>query len=274
MSTRTRTLLLLGVGVGAVGLFGVGLGAGCKKQPPPPPPAPPPMKPVAAAPAAAPSPPLPAIPCPPAETFAPLKEKGRALRTDCVEFSPGRYWLAGALSYDEKTGKKPRLHLLSGGTGPRIIVFDVEPLPAADIEALIKQSKEIGVKVRKTREDRALVRMGITGRWGTPERPEQREAGILLQLAAHAPPKMLWMGPGDQTTTGNDGCISEQAIDFELLFRTRLERFTMVRARPVPGGKPAAPCGAGPSMQDSVSYQPRALAAGRPLVAEAAAPKK
>jgi hypothetical protein len=173
-----------------------------------------------------PSPPLPDIKCPPPETFAPVStQQGRALRalrTDCVVFSPGRYWLAAALSYDQKTGKAPRLHLLSGGTGSRIIVFDVEPLPTTEVEALIKQSKEVAVTVRKTREDRALVRMGIIGRSGTPDRPEQREAGILLQLAAHAPPKMLWLGPGDQTTTGNDGCITEQAIDFELLFRSRL----------------------------------------------------
>jgi hypothetical protein len=244
---------------------------GCKKKQQPPPP------PTQAAAPGAPATPLPDIKCPAPETFAPLgTEQGspsRAFRTDCVVFAPGRYWLASALSYEDKTGKAPRLHLMSGGTGDRIIVFDVEPLPSAEIEALVKQSKEVGVKIRKTHDDRALVRLGVTGRSGTSERPELREVGMLLQLAAHQPPRVLWVGPGDQVSTGADGCINEQVVDFELLFRTRLERFTVVRARPAPGAK-AANCPTGPSMQDSVSYQPVPLKKGRPLVAEAAPPKR
>ena len=60
---------------------------------------------------------------------------------------------------------------------------------------------------------------------------------MLLQLVAHQPPKILWTGPGDQITT-EGGCISEQLVEFEMLFRTRLERFNITRSRPVAGGKP------------------------------------
>jgi len=260
--SKSSTLLYFWAGV-----VTFGLAVGCKKKPPPPPPT------QAAAPGM-PATPLPDIKCPPGDRFAPLDtDKARMFLTDCVVFAPGRYWLASALSFEKKTGKAPRLHVLSGGTGDRIIVFDVDPLPTAEIEALIKQSKEVAVKIRKTREDRALVRLGVTGRTGTAERPESREVGMLLQLAAHQPPRVLWAGPGDQVSTGSDGCINEQVVDFELLFRTRLERFTMVRARPAPGAKPTAPCQTGPSMQESVNFQPIPLKKGRPLVAEATSPK-
>jgi hypothetical protein len=63
---------------------------------------------------------------------------------------------------------------------------------------------------------------------------------------------------------GADGCITEQVVDFELLFRTRLERFTSQRSRPAPGAKNPS-CTTGPSMQDSVPYQPVALKKGRLL---------
>jgi len=252
-----HTLLLIGIAT-------IMAAAACKKQSPPPPPATPPPAPAAAkAPAA---PPLPEITCPPESTFTPLGGKGRVLHTACTVFSPGRYWLATTLSYDQKPGKAgraPKMSFLSGSPGGRIIVFDVQPLPVAAIAALIKDNKQVGVQIRRTREDRSLVRLGITGSSANPAKPDLREIGMLLQLVAHQPPKILWTGPGDQITTEGD-CISEQRVEFEMLFRTRLERFNMTRTRPVEGGKPEA-CAAGPSMQETVAFQGVSLARGRTL---------
>ena len=252
--------------------------AGCRKQQSAPSAAPTASP---AAPTAAPSklpdqPPLPEIHCPPAETFAALGGKGRALHTDCVVFAPGRYWLATALSHDLKTGKNARLHFLSGSPASRVMVFDVQPLPAAEIESLVKESGKggkVGVRIRRTRDDKALVRLGITSQRGDDSKPELREIGLLLQLVAHAPPKLLWIGPGDQVSTGADGCITEQVVDFELLFRTRLERFVMTGSRPAPGAK-AASCGSGPSMQDTVAVKAVSLPRGRVLGEDAGPPTR
>jgi hypothetical protein len=262
----------------AAGAGGAGLSA-CKKQPPPPPP-PAAAPPAAAAPAA---PPLPDIQCPPAETFASLGGPGRVLRTACVVFSPGRYWLGTALSYADKpagkpakpgkpgkpgavgAGLDPRLYFLSGSPSSKVMLFDVQPLPVQAIEALIQDSKEVGVQIRRTRDDRSLVRLGITGSKGDATRPDVRELGLLLQLVAHKPPQILWVGAGDQTTTQGD-CITEQTVDFEMLFRTRLERFAGGKSRPVPGGKAEACAGGGgPSMQETVAFQAVPLARGRIL---------
>jgi hypothetical protein len=244
-----------------IGIATIVAAAACKKQSPPPPPATPPA--AAKAPAA---PPLPEITCPPESTFTSLGGKGRVLHTACTVFSPGRYWLATTLSYDQKPGKAgraPKLSFLSGSPGGRIIVFDVQPLPVAPIEALIKDNKQVGVQIRRTRDDRSLVRLGVTGSSGNPAKPDLREIGMLLQLVAHQPPKILWTGPGDQITTSGD-CISEERVEFEMLFRTRLERFNMTKSRPVVGGSPEA-CAAGPSMQETVAFQGVALARGRTL---------
>jgi hypothetical protein len=252
-----RALLLMGI-------VTIAATAACKKKAPPP--TPPPAAPAAEVP---PAPPLPEIHCPAEDTFAPLGGKGRVLRTACVVFSPGRYWLATALSYDEKPGKgasagrSPKLSFLSGSPGGRIIVFDIQPLPVAAIEALIKDNKQVGVQIRRTRDDRSLVRLGITGSSGDAAKPDLRELGMLLQLVAHKPPNVLWTGPGDQVTT-EGGCITEQLVEFEMLFRTRLERFSMSRTRPVAGAKPEA-CAAGPSMQETVAFQGVPLARGRTL---------
>ena len=241
----------------------LGVVSGCRKKAEPPAPAKPPAT-------SAPAAPETVVNCPGKETFAPMETaKGRVLHSDCVVYAPGRYWLATTLSYEEKTGKSPKLSFLTGGFGPRITVFDVEPMPAEEITKLVSGSREVAVKIRRTRSDSALVRLGVMGTQGDAAKPESREVGMLLQLVAHAPPKLLWVGPGDQTTVGSDGCINEQVVDFELLFRTRLERFTTQKSRPVPGGK-AGSCAssAGPSMQDSVAYQPVALKKGRPLHGE------
>jgi hypothetical protein len=254
-----RALLLMGLVTTAAAV------PACKKAPPPAP-TPPPAAPAAQVP---PAPPLPEIHCPPEDTFAALGGKGRVLRTACVVFAPGRYWLGTALSYDDnlgktpgKTGRSPKLSFLSGSPAGKVMVFDVQPLPTAAIEALIKDSKQVGVQIRKTRDDRSLVRLGVTGSGGDPA-ADLREVGMLLQLVAHKPPSILWTGPGDQITT-EGGCISEQRVEFEMLFRTRLERFSITRTRPVAGGKPEA-CGAGPSMQETVGFQGVPLARGRVL---------
>jgi hypothetical protein len=191
----------------------------------------------------------------------------RPLRTACTVLYEGFYWGAAALTYSEKGAAQPTFHFLTGGPHSRTLVYDVEPAPAKEIEALIRSSQEVRVTIRRTRGDRSLVRMGVIGTSGGPARPESREIGVLLQLVAHAPPKILWWGPGDQTTVEPDGCVAEQTVDFELLFRTRLERFTTTRARPgapPAGGKPA-PCTPPSSMQESVSFQATPLPSPRPL---------
>ena len=285
--------------------------AGCKKKAPPP--VPPPIQ-RAVAPKAAP-PPLPPVPCPPDAEFAPFLAEGppppaptpevpgkpgkpapnksakpapkkkagseptRVMRTSCVEFAPGRFWLAAALTYEEKTGKNPRLGLISGSAGSKSMIFDVTPLPTAPIEKLLQDSQEIGVRVRRTRDDHSLVRLGVTGGPGGGK-PDLQEIGLLLQLVAHRPPALIWVGPGDQVTTTPAGCINEQTVDFELLFRTRLEKFAMNRVRPDATGKLPAGCKVDPSMQDSVAFQPVPLPAGHilgeppPPAATAAVPGK
>jgi hypothetical protein len=80
---------------------------------------------------------------PPPETFAPVSAwKGQALRTDHVGVF-ARPLLAGC-------GAEPRAADRQGAAPApavakhrsRILVFDVEPLPTVNVEALIKQSKK------------------------------------------------------------------------------------------------------------------------------------
>ncbi|HEY0710669.1 MAG TPA: hypothetical protein VGG33_27950 [Polyangia bacterium] len=265
----------------------------CKKEPPPAPPPPPaPVAAVPAAPPPAPKPALPEIACPPAETFAAFLEepppavpgkpgakkpakaaksggKGRAWRSSCIVFAPGRFWTAAVLSFEEKTRKDPRIGLVSGSPNGKAMIFDVVPLPTAAIEKLLSESAEIGVQIRKTREDESLLRIGVTGGPGGGK-PDKREFGLLLQLVAHHPPQMLWVGPGDEVVSEPNGCVTEQRIEFELLFRTRLERLTVAAALPDSSGKVPPQCaGGGPSTQETVAYKPLPLPSGR-YFAEAA----
>jgi hypothetical protein len=256
-----HALLLIGI----VTMVAVTTVPACKRQSPPPapPPTAPPAQPAAKAP---PAPPPPQIACPPESTFTPLGGKGRVLHTACTVFSPNSYWLAATLSYDQqkgKAGRAPKLSFLSGSAGGKVIVFDIQPLPVAAIEKLIKDNKQVAVQIRRTREDRSLVRLGVTGSSANPAKPDLSEIGMLLQLVAHQPPKILWTGPGDQITTKGD-CISEERVEFEMLFRSRLERFNVTKSRPVVGGSPEA-CAAGPSMQETVAFKGVALARGRTL---------
>jgi hypothetical protein len=257
------------------------LAPACKKAAPPTPApaAPPPVAaraPLVQRPDAAP------ISCPPESTFAPLAQaaaagersgkaaagrsaKGRVLRTACTVLYEGFYWGAAALSYAEKGPARPSLHFLTGGPASRNLVFDIDPAPTQDLETLIRSSKQVGVTIRRSRGDRSLVRMGVTGQTGTADRPQSRELGLLLQLVAHALPRLLWWGPGDETSVDADGCLSEQTVDFELLFRTRLERFTTTRARRPAGTATAPPCAPASSMQENVTYQATSLKPPRPL---------
>jgi hypothetical protein len=198
---------------------------------------------------------LPTIVCPPSDKLAKAVEgdqKGRTVRTSCVVFAPGYYWLAAAVSFEPKTGSDPRVHLISGGQAGRI--SDVEPVPAAALTELIKASDDVDVQIRKGNDNR-LVRMGVRGRHGG----ESDEVGMVLQLVAHAPPRLLWVGAGDQRRTAN-GCTTERTIDFEMPFGTRLEMMTALRASGGPG------CSAGPTSQQQIESRGVALKAGRDLV--------
>jgi hypothetical protein len=229
---------------GLAALLGLAPLAGCKKA------APPPGRAALVKPGAN----LPTITCPPNDKLVHAVEadqKGRTVRTACVVFAPGYYWLAAAVSYDPKTGADVRMHLVSGGMADRI--SDVDPLPAAAITDLIKKSDEIDVQIRKGPDNR-LVRMGVRGRQGK----STEEIGMVLQLVAHAPPKLLWIGPGDQLRAA-DGCTVERTIDFEMPFGNRLEKVTTMRAK---GGHD---CTAGPTSQEQVETRGVALKAGRTL---------
>jgi len=216
----------------------------------------------------------PSLECPPPTTFAPLStEKGRKLETACVVFASGLYWLATALEYDEKTGANPALYFMSGNASGRVMVYDLKPAPTEAIQKLIQDSKRVSMQIRRTHNDNALVRLGVMGHMGEGENADRVEVGMLLKLVAHAPPQVLWVGEGDRRVTGPDGCVEEQVIDFELLFRTRLEKFATARAYPAPGNKTAT-CRPGPSMQDSVAFKPVSLERPRPLVPEGEAGKK
>lgn len=197
---------------------------------------------------------LPTIVCPPADKLTKAVEgdqKGRTVKTACVVFAPGYYWLAAAVSYEPKTGANPRVHMISGGMAGRI--SDIDPLPSAAITDLVKTSDDVDVQIRKGSDNR-LVRMGVRGRHGD----DSDEVGMVLQLVAHAPPKLLWVGAGDQKRTGG-GCTTERRVDFEMPFGTRLEMMTAVRAT----GGPE--CKGGPTSQEQIESRGVAQKAGRDL---------
>lgn len=222
--------------------------AACKKKPPPP-----------AAAARPPGPDPTSVVCPPADKLTRGVEKdqpGRTVRTACIVFAPGYYWLGAALSYDAKTSGDVRLHMLSGGQAQRIT--DIDPLPAAALSDLIKKSDEVEVRIRKAGADNRLVRLGVMGRRGGSKQPEGDEIGLVLQLVAHAPPKLLWVGEGDSIRT-SDGCTIEQLVNFEMPFGNRLEMITSAR------GSGAGKCGGGPASQQQIESKGVPLKAGRPL---------
>jgi hypothetical protein len=196
--------------------------------------------------------------CPPTDKLVHAVEqdqKGRTVRAACVVFAPGYYWLAAAVSYDAKTAADVKVHLMSGGQSQHI--SDVEPLPAAALSELIKKSDQVDVQIRKGNDNR-LVRLGVIGRQGGGKQPEATEIGMVLQLVAHAPPKLLWIGAGDEIST-SEGCRVERSVDFEMPFGSRLEMVTSARAK---GG---AGCTTGPASQQQIESRGVALKAGRTL---------
>lgn len=195
--------------------------------------------------------------CPPVDKIVhavQADQKDRAVRASCVVFAPGYYWLAAAVSYDPKTKADVRVHLISGGQAQRI--SDVEPLPAAALAELVKNSDDVEAVIRRGPDNR-VVRLGVLGRRKS-QQPEAEEIGMVLQLKAHAPPLLIWIGPGDQIAT-QDGCRLERSVDFEMPFGNRLEMVTSTRAK---GG---ANCTSGPASQQQIESKGVALKAGRAL---------
>jgi hypothetical protein len=218
--------------------------AGCKKKRPP-------------ASTAFPRPDPNSVVCPPLDKLVHAVEqdqKGRTVRASCLVFAPGYYWLAAAVSYDPKTRGDVRVHLISGGQAQRI--SDVEPLPAGALDKLLQNSDDVEARIRRGPDNR-LVRLGVLGRRKN-QQPEAEEIGMVLLLKAHAPPLLVWLGPGDQVTT-QDGCRLERSVDFEMPFGNRLEMITSTRAQ---GG---ANCRSGPGSQEQIESKGVALKAGRSL---------
>jgi hypothetical protein len=233
----------------AVLLLLAALAAGCRRRPPPPP--------RAAAPPDAGS-----VHCPPAETLAALvAEKGRTVRVDCFPYSPSYFWTAAALSFDAGNAGPPRVSFITGGPGLATLAFDIDPAPTEAIARLIHDSQGVGVRIRPARSRQHLVRLGVVGRRGA----ESNELALVLQLVAHAPPHLVWVGPGDQTSTGPDGCITERTLEFEMPFRKDLEVFTTSQARPAAPGR-TCPSG-GPGTQESVPARAVPLRPARTLAA-------
>jgi hypothetical protein len=196
--------------------------------------------------------------CPPTDRLVRAVEqdqKGRTVRAACVVFAPGYYWLGAAVSYDPKTRGDVRVHLISGGQAQRI--SDVEPLPAAALAELVKNSDEIEARIRRGPDNR-LVRLGVLGR-RKDRQPEAEELGMVLLLKAHQPPNLIWIGPGDQIST-QDGCRLERSVDFEMPFGNRLEMITSTRAQGSGAG-----CRGGPGSQEQIESKGVALKSGRAL---------
>jgi hypothetical protein len=201
--------------------------------------------------------------CPPAGVLARMvagNQQGRVTRADCVEYAPGFFWLGAALAFDGGTAAHPRLSLIYGGQPPS--QFDLQPIPEDDLTRIIRDNRDdLRVSIRKPSPDSRLVRVGVYGQHGG-DRPMADELVLVLRLVAHAPPEVLWVGPGDEVRTTAAGCVSERTVDFEMPFGDRLEMSTAQRAHVrVPGAK--ASCLAAPSTQQTVDYRPQPLKPGR-----------
>jgi hypothetical protein len=232
--------------------------AGCRKRPSQPP-----------VPRAAPAAQTGSVRCPaPAALAVLVAEPGRTVRVDCFPYSPQYFWTAAALSYDPKgAGPPPRLSFVTGGPGLATLAFDIDPGPTAAIDHLIRASQGVGVRIKPARSRQHLVRLGVIGQHDprASEGLQSEELGLVLQLVAHAPPKLIWTGPADQTVIGPDGCVTERTLEFEMPFRRDLEVFTSSQARAAAGGK-ACPSG-GPGTQETVPARGIALKAARILAA-------
>lgn len=197
----------------------------------------------------------PAGPCPAPEALAAMvAEKGRELRAACAAYPGVPYYMAGVFTFDARTRKDPRLMLLAGGQGSRTLAFDVVPAPVAELSELIGAADDVRVRIKITQS--SLVRLSVWTR--THARPDvlAEEIVLLLQLVAHAPPRLLWAGPGDRTTKAADGCMTDQFVEFQSVFGQQISMVTTARSRP---GCPPA----GPGVQEPLAVRPRPLAAGR-----------
>lgn len=201
---------------------------------------------------------VPAGPCPRPEALAAMvAAPGREVRTACAGYANAPYWMAGAVSYANGTGADARLVLLSGGQGVHAMAFDVPAVPTADLTRLVAGSDDVRARVTLTLQGQNLLRLGV---WGRPRgRPDllADEIAVVLQLVAHAPPRLLWAGAGDQTTKGADGCIVDHFVEFQMTFGQQLAMITRARGRP---GCPPT----GPGVQEMVGSRPVPLPPGRP----------
>lgn len=186
-----------------------------------------------------------------------LGEPVALLRSGCFPFPYGSYWMAGVVRHDPKGTAAPSVRLVAGGLTPAVTVYDVKAAPAAALAALAKGSDALDVTLRLTRQ--SLVRLGIAGRAGG----SSEEIAMVFQLVAHAPPRLVWVGAGDQVTAGADGCLEEKRVTFDTLFGNRLEIYVNHSARRAPG-KSGPPCpAAGLGAQESIKMNPVPLEAGR-----------
>jgi hypothetical protein len=203
--------------------------------------------------------------CPTSEALAALvAEPGRTVRVDCFPYSPQYFWTAAALSYDAKGGSPPpRLSFITGAPGLATVAFDIDPGPTEAIDKLIRGSQAVAVRIKPARTRQHLVRLGVVGQHDPKSHDglQSQELALVLQLVAHAPPKLIWTGVGDQTVVGADGCISERTLDFEMPFRRDLEVFTSSVSR----GKSCPP--GGPGTQETVPARGLPLKGARTLAA-------
>jgi hypothetical protein len=200
--------------------------------------------------------------CPAPDALARLvQESGRTVKSDCVSYAPGFFWLGVSLSHDA-AGATPRMSLIYGGQPLR--AFPLEPLPLDVLTRLIKDNPtDLRVSIRKPTTDSHLVRIGVFGLHGG-ERTEADEMVAVLKLVAHAPPQLLWTGPGDQVRTTADGCVAERTVDFDVPFGDKLEMTTMSRShRKDPKGK--ATCPGVQNTQQTLDSHGQALPASRVL---------
>jgi hypothetical protein len=232
-------------------------GLGCKRK----------QKPAEAPPAAAPAaagpgaPPGGGVKCPPTNVLARAVHAGNAV-ADCEVLGMGYYWMGVVLAYDAT----PALTLLSGGLSGQTLAYALEPAPTEAIARLVRDFPSVSVSLRSSPSDRSLVRVGVRGAKSPDANAPAEEIVVLLQLVAHAPPKIMWEGEGNQVTVRPDGCVIERGVDFSMAFGRRIQLVTSQKARPAePAGPLPADCVAGPWFQESISPKGLALKDGRPL---------
>jgi hypothetical protein len=228
----------------------VTVAGGCRKRPPP-----------------APSPaakkaalhPGPTISCPGHDELVKALAGANVMSVDCHAYNESMFWIAAALLRDDHAPDGVRLALVTGSPYAPWAIYDLVPAPTAAIKQLVAGSEEVQIHVRTGRRERRLVRIGVVGRT-KKSAPDSQEVLTLLRLGAHAPPEVIWMGAGDEVTTSAGGCVSERAVDFELLFGTRTEMYASNRVI-----KAAADCPRGMDTQETLPARAVRLQKGRPV---------